>query len=167
MRWRRNSICDWLFGSGIDGEFVAEIFKRELQARSELGGVGDGFRQIRKKRGHLQRRFQVAFAVAGEQAPGIGEHAVMAQAGEDIEDFALRGQRVANAIGGEQWKMQTAREFDGNLVAAFFFDGEVALQFDVNIVAAENCAKLFQTFSRAFSFRQCGAHGRAGLRRRR
>ena len=47
--------------------------------------------------------------------------------------------------------MQTAREFNGYLIAAFFFDGEVTLQFDVNIFAAENSAQLLQTFPCAFS----------------
>ena len=89
-----------LIWSGIVGEFVAEIFQRELQARGQLRGIGDGFWKIRKKRAHLQRRFQVAFAVAGKKAAGIREHAMMAQACEDIQNFALRGQRVTNAIGG-------------------------------------------------------------------
>jgi len=73
---------------------------------------------------------------------------MMAQAGEDIEDFALRGNGVRDAVGGEQGKMQIAREFDGNLVAALFFDGKVALEFDINIVAAEEFAELLEGFSR-------------------
>ena len=67
---------------------------------------------------------------------------MMSQASEDIQDFALHRERVAYAVGGKQRKMQTAREFNSGLVAAFLFDREVTLQFDVNILGAENFAQL-------------------------
>src|SRR5882724_3903039 len=76
---------------------------------------------------------------------------MMPQAGENIQNFALRRQGVAYAVGGQQRKMQTAREFNRDLVAAFFFNGKVTLQFDVNILAAENGAQLLQTFPCAIS----------------
>ena len=79
----------------------------------------------------------MALGIAGEKSSGGRERAVMADAGEDIEHFALRRLRVANAIGGEQRQIQFARDFEGRLVARFFFAAEMALQFDVNIVAAE------------------------------
>ena len=46
--------------------------------------------------------------------------------------------------------MQFARDFEGGLVARFFFAAEVALQFDVDIVAAEEFAELFDGCGRGF-----------------
>ena len=70
----------------------------------------------------------------------------MAQAGEDIEDFTLRGNGVGDAVGSEERKMESAGEFDGGLIAALFFDGEVALKFDVDVLVAEKFAELLEEF---------------------
>jgi hypothetical protein len=104
-----------------------------------------------KKRGHLRRRFKVAFAIAGKQASGIGEHAVMAQTGENIQDFALCRRSVGNAISGEQREMQVTRYFDGNLVAAFFLHRKMPLQLDVDSVTTKDSTELFDYFARGFS----------------
>ncbi len=92
----------------------------------------------------------MALGIAGEKASGSGEGAVMADAGEDVEDFALRRLRVANAVGREQRQFQLARDFDGGLVAGFLFAAEVALQFDIDIVTAEYFAELLDGCGRGF-----------------
>ena len=74
----------------------------------------------------------------------------MAQAGKNVEDFALCRCGMGDAVGGQQWKTQAARQFDGSLVAALFFDGKVALQFDVNIVMAKEFAEFLDNFACGF-----------------
>ena len=98
-------------GRGIFRELVAEIVQGEFQARGEKLGVGDGFGEIGEEPGHFGGRFQMALGIAREKFARGGEGAVVADAGEHIEDFALRGLRVANAIGREQGQMQLARDF--------------------------------------------------------
>ncbi len=61
--------------------------------------IGDGFGQIGEEPGHLRGRFQVALGIAREKVAGGGQRAVMADAGEHVEDFALRRLGVAHAIG--------------------------------------------------------------------
>src|SRR5580704_6141354 len=96
--------CDLRFvvGCWINRELVAKILERELQSRGKFFGVEDGFRQVGKQRSHLRRRFDVPFAVGGEQAAGVGKSAMVANAGEDIQKFAVLWSDVANAVGGEQ-----------------------------------------------------------------
>ena len=62
-----------------------------MQARGKSFGVGDGFGKIGKERGHFRVRFEMALGIAAEQAAGVGKHAVMADAGEDIQQLALLG----------------------------------------------------------------------------
>ena len=107
----------------------------------------------------------MALGIAREQAAGGGERAVMADAGEDVEHFALRRLRVADAIGGEQRQMQFARDFDRRLVARFFVAVEMALQFDVDIFAAEEFAELPHAFDAALRFLRAPARAPADLRR--
>ena len=83
--------------------------------------VGDGFGDIGKKLQPFRRAtLEVPFGVAREQTAGFGEGGFVMQAGEDVEHFALRFGRVADAIGGDERQLQTAREFDGGLIARFF-----------------------------------------------
>ncbi len=44
----------------------------------------------------------MALGIARQQAPGGSQRAVVANTGEDIENFALLRQRMADAIGGQQ-----------------------------------------------------------------
>ncbi len=126
------------FGHGIAREFVAEIVEGEFEAIGKFLCVGDGFGQIGEELLHLLRRFQVALGVAGEQASGGGERAVIADRGEGIAEFAGFGDGIVDAVGGEQREMERAGEVDGEAVAGFFFAMEVALEFDVDILGAED-----------------------------
>ena len=131
-------IHGFAFGHGIARKFVAEIVEREFEARRKFERVGDGFGQVGEELLHFLRGFQVAFGVAGEQASGGGERAVMANRGEGITQFAGLGGGVADAVGGEQREIERARDVDGGVVAGFFFALEMALQFDVDIFVAED-----------------------------
>ena len=105
-------------------------------------GVGDGFRQIGEQLRHfLAAISDVTLGVAGEQAAGGHQRALVADGGEDVAELAVVRGGVADAVGGEQRKMQVAGDFDGDAVAGFFFAVEVALQFDVDIVGAEDAGE--------------------------
>ena len=84
-------------------------------------------------------RFQVALGVAGEQASGGRERAVMADRGEGVAEFAGFGDGVVHAVCREQREMERAGEIDGDAVAGFFFAMEVALEFDVDIRVGRRC----------------------------
>ena len=62
---------------------------------------------------------------------------MMANAGEDIQEFSVLRSDVADAVGREKRKVHAASEFDGRLVAAFFFNRKMPLQFHVDVVFAE------------------------------
>ncbi len=62
----------------------------------------------------------------------------MADGGEGVEDLALFGPRIAHAVGRDDGQAERARDLDRCLVARFFFAQKMALQLDVNILAAED-----------------------------
>ena len=68
----------------------------------------------------------------------------MVHAGEDVEYLALVCVRVADAVGREQRQLVRGGECDGGLVALFFFAKEMALQFDEDIVCAEDVHETFE-----------------------
>ena len=80
----------------------------------------------------------MALGVAREQAARRHQRAMVADGGEHVAELAVVGGGVTDAIGGEQRKMKVAGDFDGDAVARLFFAMIVALEFDVNIVAAED-----------------------------
>ena len=117
-----------------------------MQARRKSLRIGDGFGKIGKQRGHFRGRFEMALGIAAEQAAGVGQHAVMADAGEHVEHLALLGLRVRDAVGRQQRQFQFSRNVHRGLVARFFLAAEMPLQFDVHIFAAERAAKLLHAF---------------------
>ena len=75
---------------------------------------------------------------------------MIADAGKNIQNFALLLLRVADAIGCEQRQFQFSGDCDCSLIACFFLAGEMALKFDVNILPAERPAKLLDAFYGGF-----------------
>ena len=67
---------------------------------------------------------------------------MVANAGEDVQHFALVRKRMADAIGGQQRQRQFARDLQRRLIARFFLAAEMPLQFDIDILAAEKIAEL-------------------------
>ena len=82
---------------------------------------------------------------------------MVADAGEDVEHLALFGVRIADAVGGDERKMERAREFDGSLVAGFFGAIVVALKFDKNIVGTEDTESCSSMRARLPRRRRCAS----------
>src|SRR5205807_186136 len=118
-------------------EFVSEMFKSELQSIRECARVRYSFGQIGKKLLHFGRGSNKTFRVNREQASGILQLPVMANAGEDVEDFAIRCRRVGDAIRCQNGKTQRACNRYCRLIASFLAAIKVPLQFDINILPSE------------------------------
>ena len=103
----------------ISGELVAQIGQRELKALGEFFGVRDRFRQIGKELGHFRWRLQISLRILRQQFSRKVHPCVIADAGENIEDLALFGSRVAWSIGCEQRQRIAARQCDHCLIARF------------------------------------------------
>ena len=123
----------------IVGKLIAEIGQREAEARRNDLRVGDGFRNVGEKLRHFRGALEMALGIAREQAARFGQRGLVMQAGEDVEHFALRFRRVADAVGGDQGQLEAARELDGGLIARFFVAIEMALQFDVDVARVRRC----------------------------
>ena len=126
------------FGDGVAGELVAEVGQREIQTRGDFARVGNGFGEVGEKPRHFGGRFDVALAVAFQQAAGGGQRDFMADAGEDVQQFALRGDGVGGIVGGDQWDAEAARALDYRLVVRLFLAVVMALQFGAESVLAED-----------------------------
>ncbi len=89
----------------------------------------------------------MTLGVARKHAPGSRERFVMADGGEGIAEFTGFGDGVVHAVGGQQREIKRAGEIDGDAVTGFFLALEVALQFDVDIVMAEDADELIELAS--------------------
>ena len=87
-----------------------------------------------KRRAISAGGFHVALGVALQQAAGGGQRHLVADAGEDVEQFALRGDGVGRAVGGDQRDAEAARAVDDGLIARLLFAMVVALEFGVEMV---------------------------------
>ncbi len=62
---------------------------------------------------------------------------LVADAGEHVERFAGFGRGVAHAVGGHERQTMLPREIDERLIQSFFSAIEVALEFDEDVLRAE------------------------------
>ena len=121
----------------IGGEFVADVFERELETIREALGIGDGFGQIAKERTHFTIALQVAFGVLREETAGGVEMGVFADAGEDVENFAAARSGVLHAVAGDHREAKFPGEIEQGAIGSFFTAHEVPLNLHVNVVVAE------------------------------
>jgi hypothetical protein len=131
-------------GDGVVGEFVAEVVELEVEALGDFVGVGEGVGDVAEEGGHCAGAAEVAVGVEGEEASGVVEVDVVADGGEEVEDFAVAGLGVADAVGGDDGELERAGEAEGGLVAGFFFALVVALELDVDVVRAVEAGELFE-----------------------
>ena len=80
----------------------------------------------------------MAFGVRLEQAAGLSQRHMVANAGEDVEQLALGRRGVGGGVGRDERNAQTARAFDDGLVGGFLVPPVVALEFGVQVRAAED-----------------------------
>ncbi len=125
-------------GDGVAREAIAQVGESEFEALGDDAGVVDGFRQIGEKARHFGGRFDVALGVTFQQPAGIGEGDVIADAGENVEEFALLASGVGRAVGGDERDGEVARAVDGGLIVGLFFALVVALNLGIKMLAAED-----------------------------
>src|SRR5271165_145144 len=76
----------FIVGYRVPRKFVAELVQGEFETRRKFDRVGGGFRQVGKEPQHLLRRFEIALAVAGQQASGGIKRAMVTNAGKSIQN---------------------------------------------------------------------------------
>jgi len=77
---------------------------------------------------------------------------MVADGGEDVAKLAIERCGIADAVGGEQRKAEVAGDLKGDTVAGFFLTMQMALEFDVDVVVAEDAGEAIDdaaSFSRA------------------
>ncbi len=80
----------------------------------------------------------MALGVALEQAAGIGELDMIADAGEDVEKFTLLGNSIGGAVGGDERDAEVSRTVDGGLIVGLLVTLVVALQFGIEVLGTED-----------------------------
>ena len=123
---------------GICRKLVAQIAQRELQAGREILRVGDGLGQIGEQFLHLRGALEWRSAFFASSLAGFENGRFVVDAGEGVEQIALVFEGVRDAVGGEQRQLQFAGDGDGGLVAMLLGAIVVALEFDEDVVTAEN-----------------------------
>ena len=133
-------------GHGVFGEGVAEVREGEGEGVGEVYGVGDGFGAVGEEALHLGWWAEVAFGVWGEGASGVIEVGMEADAGEEIEDFAMVACGAGDAAGGEEGEFLGVGEVDAEGVEVVFSALEVALDLDEDAVFPEGFGETVQGF---------------------
>src|SRR5258708_28033832 len=82
--------------------------------------------------------------VDGQKPAGFMDFYFMPDAGEHVERFASLRMCMVHAVGGNERKLMRAGEIDEGLVASLFEAVIVPLQFDVEIVCAEDADELLK-----------------------
>src|SRR5207249_4565149 len=90
-----------------------------------------------------------SFTVLFEQFAGGIKMGVMPNAGEDIQYLATKGLCVKHAIGGQQWQVVLRSQLTERFHSRFFAAKLVALDFNEEMLRAENAQEFFQDRSRA------------------
>ena len=124
-------------------ELIAQIVQLETEPRRESAGVRDGSRYIAKERIHLPCRAEIAQVVDSEQAARLIEFDMMPDSCKQILNLAVVFNRVANAVRCDQRKVQGMCDADSSLIPPLLFALPMALQFDIDVPAAEDTHHLF------------------------
>src|SRR6267143_1477526 len=84
----------------------------------------------------------MTLVVSFEKPAGRFEFAVIPDTSEDIQNFALGGAGVANAVRCKEWQTQRFGQTHRCLVAALFDRIAMALYFDIDILFPQKSRKL-------------------------
>src|SRR5687768_1045884 len=95
---------------GFGGIVVLELVEAEADAAGKALGFGDGSGVLAEQARHFIGCLDMALGIWLEPASGIGNGAVLANAGDDILQHASAMLMVKHIIGGDQWRaMATAK----------------------------------------------------------
>ena len=145
----------------VHRELVTQIGERVSEARGQFGGVPNRFRQVGKESPHRCRRPQMALIIPFEQPSGLFEPTMIPNTGEHIENLAVVGTSVANAIGRKQGQMYARRDLNRSLNAVLFGRIEMTLHFDKHVAFPKDRNQIFDVEAR-FCFpasgQRCGQH---------
>ena len=110
--------------------------------------------------------FKYRSAFGASRRPGLREIGVMVDAGEHVEQRPIGGRREADAAGRDDRHAKRRRELDERLVVGFFVAAEVALQLDVDAVAAEQADEAIEQAADAVAAARRAPRGRPARRGR-
>ena len=88
----------------------------------------------------------MALGVLGQQAARVGERALLADAGEDVEQRAPRRARVAHAVRGDGVEAERVGEVEQRLVRGLLRAAAVALDVDDDAARPEGLDEPRQPF---------------------
>src|SRR5438270_6726408 len=80
----------------------------------------------------------MSFGVSAQELAGGIEMGVLADTSENVEDLAAVRVRVPHAIGRDDWQAKLFREIAKPLIDPIFAAQEMALNFDDDVIAAED-----------------------------
>ena len=116
---------------------IAQVGHRELQAIGQREGTRERLRLVREQHRHLLARFEIALGIRRQSTTGARQIGVVMDAGEHVEQrtFGRRGE--PRSVGGEHRDTKRLGHGDERLVIRLLIAPEVALQFDVRALPAE------------------------------
>ena len=146
----------------VVGELVGQVVQGEAQP------VGQRFR-VAEEDGPVAKRAAICFgdfrwrsAFSASSRPGVGQRALLADAGEDVEQRAARGARVAHAIRRDRVETARVGEIEQGLVRGLLRPAAMALHVDDDLAGPEGFEQSRQP-SRCRA--ACPAHPRRRERR--
>jgi len=135
-------------GDGKRGEFVSDVFEGKFEALSEAGGVFDGVEPIGEIFSHFGVALEMSLRIAGQEFARGVEMGVLADTGEDVENLAAIRAGILHAVRGNNRQAEMFRQIAEFLVTAIFPAEKMPLNFDVDVIAAEDADKSLRTFGK-------------------
>ncbi len=90
------------FGYWFVGIIVFELVERECDPVGKADGFGDGVGRFVEKLRHLVWRFQMPFGIGFQKTARLVQRDMLANAGDDVLQFAPFGTVIKHIIGGQQ-----------------------------------------------------------------
>jgi hypothetical protein len=94
-----------------------------------------------------------------QKTAGVIEFGVMMYCGKEVQNLPLVTRGVADSIGRQDWKLQGTRDPYRSLIPPLLLALAMPLQFDVDVVRAEDTNQLFDGLTACLF---ASAHQRSG-----
>ena len=103
-------LCRLAVRHRLVGVVVADLIERKFDAPGEADRLCNCVGRIAEQRRHFARGFQMPLGIGFEKTTGFVERPVLADAGDDVLQWAPLGRMIEHVVGGQECDARFARD---------------------------------------------------------